>query len=469
MPAVKDLSVTEMHRPLGGKADHIHLRTELEDLLRPRIAERMQEIPQSATDEDDMELRSASTPTPPLQQGPGLGGAGWRMPLDSEAVGPLGRPAFRPEGFHRAGPPMSAEDNPSMEEEQGGSRMQDSLGLVSRPEDSQGLRVAAAATSDKGTVAVPSFNGPAGKQGGMTFPFQEVTLKETLVYTRFSYCAVIWLCWLRCFPLTACFTPKLVQLRATRAAALSLYLAVTLALATGLASVKAWSHVASEEIVASSRSFVELLTELDAALAMPEILPLGVLCALIGGAIASSWTPAPVLSKLAGPAATESLPGKKSWYSRVRRRLKLGGVFAVLLCGMVLASAMVLAANIPQPRGAVALGFFVVALLWDFALIPVLRTLSEALLVCIAGRAWCGAAPADFLASQLPSLLDFRLAQLWEWTTADSLLERVKAIAEEQRLAEALAAGEAPPQPLGVKPKRVAEPERIGAHTKSLY
>lgn len=484
-PAVKELSVQEMRALLGGKADHVNLRMELEDMLRSRIAERMQELDFEDRDgEDHLEVTSFCSATPHARDSHGN--------LDRESA-PLAKGMMR-DGVHRAGPPVvfgpPIEDGAPGQEVAAGPRD----AAVARERPGELTCPDAASPSTKATEsesvvpvreespgAVALHPGPQAPVASLNLAPEEVPLRVRLEFLDYTAFKVLWLCWLRSFPLSNALAPRLLRPRVARAMALMLRHFFALGCATLITAFQRWDPVGSEEVAAIKRGMGVLFQEVNVAMGLPEAVPWG-LCALAGGSVlAAAATPALVLHKSAAPEAKESLQVKVTWWRRARRRLKLSGLAAAALCALVAGGGGVLAAVVPQPRTSVAAAFFIIALLLDLVLVPILRTLCEASLVALAGRGSgrsgaedpsparrrsggcccrCVGSFADALLSQLPSVLDFRLAQMSDWTSSRALLSRLLAIVEEQRSAEAVANKEEPPLPLGFKAKRLEEPKK---------
>mmetsp|Transcript_121110 Transcript_121110/g.387793 ORF Transcript_121110/g.387793 Transcript_121110/m.387793 type:complete len:843 (+) Transcript_121110:2442-4970(+) len=450
LAAVKEMSVPEMRALLGARADQVHLRAELEDLLRTRIAERMQEL---QADEEPMEVSSIRSPTPPPSWQPGsMVGGDFAMPSGGA------RRNLRADGLHRAAPPAalpSTSGPPSALKPawDGGEAVE--LRGAGQGEDAP--QASAAPKTEAGRAGPPPGRPPpAGKAGNP----EDVPLRFRLQFLDYSAFRVLWLCWLRTFPLVAVLAPQMVRPRVARAAALLLRLSCALALATGAAQLGLVPS-ADEDVKADKRGLGDLFKEMDVAMGHPDTFPFGLCCALGASLLTALLTPAAVLWRKAQPGVGAGLPEKIEWWRKQRRRLYLGGLLAVLLSAGLAGAAGGISKNTPQPRASVATGLFVVAVLVDLALLPLLSTLLQAAIVGLAGRprgrCSCFGPLADALASQLPSLLDFRLAQVQNWTSSELLLPRLRAIVEEQRLADALAAGEPAPPLLGVKAKRMED------------
>ncbi|CAE8651487.1 unnamed protein product, partial [Polarella glacialis] len=385
--AVKALSIQEIRALLGGAADHVHLRVDLEDMLRPRIAERTAAL----EPEDDAWGGVSQDTSSPARSAAAVGpDAGWQEGfLPGLARPPSGGhggqdrqmpqvPALnlRPERQHWAPPPGLQDDNLALSDLR-------ATGLALE-----------AAPHKLGVDPMPGPKKPALEPAAPVFFGDDGSLRLPL---RYGFLALgplqlFWACFLRRWPLTAVLLPRLHPSRLARVAALTLRLSTALVVATGAASFQVWRHVPTENVAADSRSYGELWADLAPAFDLTATVPLGLASAL-AGRLLSSLRPAFASTapfRLDGGAPEGLGPQAKAawWRQAVFRQRQVASALLLLALGLSIL-ALLLAAGAPQTRASVAAAAFFVAAALELVAWPLLRSLAEAMLLLGASSRCC--------------------------------------------------------------------------------
>jgi len=399
LPAVKSLSTQEIRGLLGQSADHVSLRIELEEMLRPRIAERLASLPLEDGGQQQQEQSSAEA----LEQIRGWSspqGRSW-SPVKDKEQSPVPPLQLRRDPRHRA-PPLEIEDHGS--------------GLVIHGTE---LREAAHAGNGAGS---PQKGSPQKPQitmigGSIVMPLRF----ESLAWGR---CGLFWRCFVRSWPLTAALQPRLRPSRLARCALLAYRWSAALAVATCVASQQSWGHVPTEAIVAAGRPEGELWGEVGAAFSLVLLLPLGIGSDLAGRFLAALLPAFPVAT---GKDA-ETVSGRMAWWRMALNKQHQTEVAALLFASIASVLAVFMSSLAPQARAAVALAAFLVVIAADLLVFPVLRALFDTITLS------CG---STITLAKWPSLFFFgprRAADddsVTSWTSRSLLLQYSEALAAE--------------------------------------
>jgi len=380
LPAVKALSIQEIRVLLGHAADHVNLRVELEEMLRPRIAERMSELGLDDVFGHHAEQGSTSQPA---------------RAADRQLQAP--RLQMRAEGFHRAPPPAALTDSP-----------QEPSSLALRQVGN------APADSTRGMPQPPPDKIAVDADGAFRLPVRFEAL-------AWGPCSLLIRTFARNCPISAALYPRLRPSRLERSAKLAYRLTASLAAAAGLASLQPWAHVPTEAVLAETRPDSELWAELSPAFGLTITLPLGVSCAAAGALLTSLLPAFPAAPKAR---QAESVGARISWWQQSLKKQHQIEAASLLLAAISAFLALLLAAWAPQPRAAVALAAFFIAAGADIVALPLLRSILETCIIYCASRRCCCGSP--MLLVRFPGLL--RFAPKGSWTSSKSLIQHAEAV-----------------------------------------
>lgn len=467
LPAVTVLSTTEIKQLLGSAADGVNLRKELEDKLRARLAERGESA--AREDDDDIwgagatEVSSGGAGAAARSVSPRLRGKNLNdVSPDGRALAAATRDIplikLQPEYQHQAAPPevdpaawtlppgmvesplassipsasaqlMPGRPVPLLMPEASHGMAPNQLALASNGNGNYtgGLRQTAQAGNTAQIVVADHATKVSQALGGYaqaSEPRSGMPLR--LEFADWGYCYLVWQRWVRNFPITSLATPRLMVSRFSRAAAYVLWLNASLLVGIAVASASSWGDKLSEDVDASNRSTGDLFSDLGTAFGLPITVPLGLGCHVV-----AAWLTA--LASSPGPAAPQG-SGKiwlKSWWLSARRRTMINAVIMLLVAVAFTGGAIVVAAISPQPRAAVALAAFLIALALNLVLAPIVSALAGAL--ALRWLATRSSTRCEILLTQRPSLMDFTHVQVSRWRSRNQLLDHIEALAAERQ------------------------------------
>jgi len=385
---VKSLSIQEIRSLIGPSADHVSLRIELEEKLRPRIAERLASLP--AEEQEYQHTGDWGDPQ----------GRNWSLTQDRE-LGPVPALQLRNDPRHRAPPPALQDHDSGLELH--GTELREVAQVASKHSPQKAY--------------MTKVDGP------LVSPLTVMPLRfEALTW---GPCVLFWRCFVRSWPLTAVLRPRLRPSRLARSAVLAYRWSAALAVATCMASQRSWGHVATEAVVASDRGG-ELWGEVGDAFGLAMLVPIGIGSDLAGRLLAALLPAFPVPT---GDSAG-SVSGRMAWWRYALTKQYLMVVAALVFAGIAGVMAILLSSLAPQPRAAVAFAAFLVAVIADLLIFPLLRAFLDTIILTCASSLTIAKWPSLlFFGPQASELTD--PDTLTSWTSRADLLRYSEALAAE--------------------------------------
>eukprot|EP00928_Gymnodinium_smaydae_P033955 TRINITY_DN24176_c0_g2_i1.p1 TRINITY_DN24176_c0_g2~~TRINITY_DN24176_c0_g2_i1.p1 ORF type:complete len:3462 (-),score=736.59 TRINITY_DN24176_c0_g2_i1:26-8887(-) len=464
-PAQQVLSIRELRDLIGPKATHVSLRADLEEMVRPRIKERLAQMGLAVSEESDF-----WGPTPGQSRG-GHGHSGAQMTLPGGVSSDRSHRELRPEAKHRAEPPaplsntnsdltlpgglspvgtgcsrvvpcndlrLQEESDGSQEEATGSRHLAVSIdeSIVARPHprrcfvaDAQHQAAASAGPLRKAAQASDGMHALQDELDSDMGP-SGIYLPLQLSFVNWCFPKLLWYCWLRSFPLLELFTPRLVlpKSRFRRASMVALRLASSLALAAGATAFQFWEEDAiSENVLAARRETAELWAEVSLVLLRPATLILGVSCYILSAIFVMMFSVPPI------GRAEETHHNRMVWWTGLLRFHHRLAILSVLMALLVSGAGTAASALSPQPRAAIALAAFTVMAVIYLVVWPLLATITTALLLRAAVTSESTLLAA--ILTNCPSLLDFTAAHV-QWAVQKQYLAHAESVAAERKAAQ---------------------------------
>lgn len=225
--------------------------------------------------------------------------------------------------------------------------------------------------------------------------------------------------------------PRLTPMHLTRAADLALRLNVALAVGICLGGDSGfWPEPELAPTV--TRDFQQLWEEYGRILGHLEVLPSGLVAAIVG--YLAGRLVVPVLPSRP-PSEYGRVAAAKWWLHSVRRREALGVVLVLAMALCVGVSTIAVASVNPPHQAARAMAQFTVAVVAGLFALPVFLALAQACLLSVAVRISC----FDTMLSVCPGIFDFSHAHVRTMATQEQLLRHAAAFAAERRATKARA------------------------------